>query len=157
MLERFVKWDIPHMMPNGVFFSTPFFNSYFSDFMISAPAKYRLGAKLFHYSMQKYFPEEFSLPTTTNWGFGLKKPPFWYPRSRYAKYKNHLDHSINPNIPLLRTQYLDYNHTFRDNKQLSQTIHNNITDLKKRSIINWIDIEKIWALHEGGKAIMLTR
>jgi hypothetical protein len=55
--------------------------------------------------------------------------------------------------------YIDFDRGLRERNDLKSVVYENIQDLKKRQIINWIDIDKIWLNHQrsiGNYADALT-
>jgi len=43
--------------------------------------------------------------------------------------------------------YVDFDFEIRNNNRLKTIIYNNVFDLKRREIIDWINFDKIWQAH----------
>lgn len=55
--------------------------------------------------------------------------------------------------------YIDFDRGLRERKDLKQVVYENIKDLKKRGILDWIDMDSIWQRHQrkqGNHADALT-
>ena len=48
-------------------------------------------------------------------------------------------------------KYLDFENYIRNEKSFQQLIYGSIMDLKKRNIVPWININKLWYAHINNK------
>ena len=146
--NRQTKYIAPHVLMDGYNYQTPFLNQSWVNFMLGVDNKYRINQNLYKKILLHTFPVEFSYKTKTNFGLplGASKFRFFIKRVQEKMLKNP-GLSINTNI-----NYLDFNEKIRTKNDLREIVVTNILDLKKRNLIDWINIENILNTHLSEKA-----
>ena len=152
--ERSIKHLAPHVLMKGFTYKIPFVNSVFMDFMLSVPNEYRLKKNLYKKILNHMYPYEFALKSETRYGYTAQAPEILIKiKQKYVRLLRILKYKY-PKFPLPTNpmiNYLDFNHAFRKNVWLKKMVYSNLCDLKKRYLINYIDIEIIWNLHQAYK------
>lgn len=140
--NRQLKFIAPHVLMNGFNYKTPFIYQPVFDFYNSIDNYYRVDQYLYKKILIEKFPGLFSLPSKNNLGLPIsasetrvKLRNISYKIKRKFRYKN------------INTNYLDFEHSIREKKDLKNIIKENIYDLKRRNIIDWMDIEDIYIKH----------
>lgn len=140
--NRQAKYIAPHVLMKGFDYITPLTDKDWFDFMLSLDDKYRYNQSLYKRILSETFPFEFSLKTKTNYGLPLSASKFEIFIKRSHSKMNRILIGKNVNI-----NYLDFNREIRENKVLKKTIHENLSDLDNRKLVNWLDLNKIWQEH----------
>jgi asparagine synthetase B (glutamine-hydrolysing) len=145
--ERVQKLTAPHVLMRGFLYKTPFINNDFMDLMLSVADSHRKGQSLYKKMLCKTYPFLFSLKTKNNYGLPLyansiltfiKKAELKCKKMCNRVYHTFLDKRIN---------YLDFDSAIRERSDLRSIFAENLMDLEKRGIIDWISINKIWNAH----------
>jgi hypothetical protein len=145
--NRQTKYISSIVLMKGYDLKTPFLYQPYIDFMLSVDNKHRINQNLYKKILLNAFPKEFSYKTKTNFGLPLGA-------SNNAVFINRVKNKILRMIGLSKgigINYLDFNEKIRTKKDLRDVISMNILDLKRRDIIDWIDIEKILNDHLSNK------
>jgi hypothetical protein len=50
-----------------------------------------------------------------------------------------------------KTNYIDYNLCLRKRDDLKKIVYENIQDLKQRGVIDWLNVDKLWKLHQQNR------
>lgn len=133
---------------------TPFYNIDWIFFFSKLQPKFRINYWLYKEILKTEYPKLFSLSVKNGFGYPLNMPSFLtyarrailkIQRITYAKFPK-LYWGVDPNV-----NYIDFDEVFRERNDLKELVSKNIHDLIKRDIITWIDIEKIWNLHQARK------
>lgn len=132
-------------------YRTPFLQPEWVKFILNVPRKFLRNQYLYRKILATAFPDLFSLPTknscglpltASNWRIKLKKG-FWKIKNaihrRFPFWVPHCNPWIN---------YIDFDEAIRQRKDLKELVSRNIYDLKKRGIIDWVDIECLWMRHQ---------
>ncbi len=136
-------------------YQTPFLNNGWINFILNIPKKYRKNQYLYKKILMKAYPALFNLPVKENLGLPLtatylkryslkmcyKAKVFW------QKYLPKVPPGLSPLL-----NYIDFNRALRNRKDFKNLVYKNIQDLIKRRIIDWVDIDQIWTLHQEEKA-----
>lgn len=143
--NRQIKYIAPHVLVRGFDYVVPFLSQDFVDFMINIPNKYRYDEYLYKKLLLQAFPSLFRLSTKTNYGLALdaSKLALRCGKLRHAMWQN-LGYNKNIN-------YVDFKLLFDKNQKFQYLIQKNMSDLKKRGIIDWLDISQIFDAHVSGK------
>ena len=150
--NRQLKYIAPHLLMDGFEYKTPFLYPPFFNFMLGIPNRYRHGRYLYKKMLFRLSPELFKIETkslmglavnTTRWRIQIRRIRFGI-RRRVNRIKPIF---FDPNI-----NFVDFDDTIREEPSLRKVIHDNVMDLKKRNIIDWIDIESIWKSHINKRA-----
>ena len=149
--ECYVK---PLVLLKGYRYATPFLYPQWINFILSVPRQYRKNQLLYKQILKGAYPRFFSLPVKNNLGL-----PLTAPRWRRAVRRNVLRARVAAKrfIPLFDSgvwpsiNYIDFDHGLRERQDLKTVVYENIHDLKKRNIVDWIDTENIWNCHQQCK------
>lgn len=139
------------MAPGDYDYHTPFLHPEWINFILNVPRKFRRNQYLYRKILAGAFPDLFSLPTRTNCGFPLGAPN-WRIKLRKSFWK--IKNIISVRFPFCmsycdpRINYIDFNEAIRQRRDLKEVVSGNIHDLKKRGIIDWIDIEDLLVQHQ---------
>lgn len=150
--ERIQKLTAPHVLMKGFQYKTPFINNEFMDFMFSIDNKYRNEQYLYKKMLLKAFPGLFSIPLKNNLGLSASASDFKIMFQKAIRKSKKIANRFLPHFPDTEINYLDFNHSIREKRDFKTIIHGNISDLKKRGLIDWIDIESIWEKHINRRA-----
>lgn len=130
----------------------PFLGTEWVKFILNVPRQYRWNQNLYKEILKQAYPKLFSLPTKTNFGLPLSasrlKSQFFrlLVHVRYSvahRFFRNSSWSVHP-----ATNYIDFDESLRARKDLKTVVYENLQDLKKRDIVGWIDIDKIWTRHQ---------
>ena len=139
------------VLPTGYEYRTPFIHPDWVAFMLNAPRRYRENQRLYKEILQIAYPTLFSLPTKINRGLPLNA-------SRYRSQLRRvvlMARSIGPKFypgrfwgidP--RVNYIDFDEGLRELHDLKTVVRENIHDLKRRGIVDWVDMEGLWRSHQ---------
>jgi len=146
LLNRQLKFIYPHVLIKGYRYRT-LLDKEIIDFALSIDNKFLEEQYLYKKMFFTAFPKLFSLPTKSNFGLPLNTSRIHLFLKRsilYCKRKSKL--FINPYL-----NYIDFNEGIREREDLKNIIYNNIMDLKRRKIFDWLNIDKIWKDHINKK------
>jgi len=138
----------------------PLLSMEWSKFMLNLPKKYRqekAGKKISIYNeiLLNTWPDIFEIPTATSWGLPLKSNYIRKLIKRATLSVKSLGRREFPKLPWGKKQslnYIDFDKGIREREDLKQLVHQNIQDLKKRDVVDWLDIDSIWRQHQERKA-----
>lgn len=156
--NRQLKLNAPHVLMEGFEYKTPFLNKEIIDFYLSIDNSYRSNQYLYKKILQQDFPDLFSLPTKSNLGLPLGTGKLSLFKKRV---ENKIKRKFNKKFVKDRNvNYLNFDIAIGEKEDLTTLIKENIHDLYKRDIINWLDVRKIYRDHinknnEYGKALLL--
>lgn len=146
-LNRQVKYIAPHVMPNGFDIKAPFASLEWVDFMLSIPNNYRENLYLYEKILLKTFPYLFGLPVKNKFGLPINNNNFEFlSRKILFKLKGKLKLG-GSSIPLKLRNYYDFGHRIRTDDVFKTLVFENITDLKKRGIVPWVNLDNIISNH----------
>jgi len=143
------------VVPRGYDYYTPFLHPDWVSFILSVPRRYRRGQYLYREILKGAYPRLFSLPVKNDSGLPLTMP-HWRRNLRRQRLRLRgaakrlvpwVDWGVSPN-----TNYIDFNRGLRERTDLGAVVYENIHDLKKRRIVDWIDIDAIWDRHHKRRA-----
>lgn len=152
----------PLVLLSGAEYCTPFLYPEWIDFILNAPRRYRQGQCLYKEILKITYPRLFSLPVKNNFGLPLTAVR-WRRSLRQQKLRARaamkrlfprINWGVSPSI-----NYIDFDRGLRERADLKAVVHENIQDLKKRRIVDWIDTDAIWDRHQrrqGDHADALT-
>ena len=52
-------------------------------------------------------------------------------------------------IPFRGINYIDWNYALRYQDDFKNVVYSNLQDIKARKIIDWLDINKLWTIHQN--------
>ena len=143
------------VLPKDYKYQTPFLHPDWVNFILSVPRRYRVNQCLYIEVLKKAYPKLFSLPVKSNLGLSYDATEL---RKLIRKVKLKLQSSCRKYLPQIYSgvsqgiNYIDFDWALRNRKDLKTLIYENIQDLKKRRIVDWIDIDGIWKRHQDRKA-----
>jgi len=135
-------------------YQAPFLNDGWVNFILNIPKRYRKNEYLYKKILMRAYPELFRLPVKDNFGLPLNAP---YLKNIVHKAINNTQSFCSKCLPGVFTgespmiNYIDFNKALRSKKDLKNIVYNNVQDLAKRHLIDWVDIINIWGLHQKGK------
>jgi hypothetical protein len=169
---RQYNWIKNVVLVKGYNYRVPYLSSEWQRFILSIPRQYRINKFIFKKILEKTHPRFFLYPTTNYWGGSLKSSTATINtriilNSIRRKIENipHISTSIfDPAWRLIKifkdVNYIDFNEAIRSRKDFNSLVYSQTQDLKKRKILEWIDIDSIWEDHHEkiinhGSALML--
>lgn len=124
--------------------ATPFLSAPWLDFMLSAPVRYRHRQRLYLQIQREAFPRLFTLPTTTFDGGHFREGALSLLARRIGRRARRAAHRIGITGS---TTESGANAAIRSIHRASTTIRDiareNLTDLTKRRLLDWIDIDAL--------------
>jgi hypothetical protein len=148
---------------NGYKYRTPFLASEWVKFIFSIPRQYRINEYIFKKILVKAYPELFSLPTLNNFGGSLNiSRNELYCRRILNRIRKKMDNYPNVNTKYLNpiwkfltiyqnVNYINFNDAIRYRNDIKSIVQDNIQNLKKRNILDWLDIDLILRNHQNMK------
>ncbi|MFW6015712.1 MAG: asparagine synthase-related protein [bacterium] len=145
--NRQLKFIAPHVLMQGFNYIIPFLDQEWMDFILSVERKYRYNQYLYKKILSRTFPKAFSYKTKSHYGLPLSAGEFRVFMQR-AKDKVQNIVSLKNSMSKRRNlNYIDFNYGIRSRNDLNKVVYENIMDLKKRKVVEWIDIDEIWKNH----------
>lgn len=142
------------LLREGYIYRTPFLHPEWFDFILCVPRRYRQNQYLYRKILRKAYPELFALPTKTNDGLPLDAP-VWKVQAHNISVR--VLSGIRRLVPgILRgvypkINYIDFDSSIRGHHDINELVYRNLQDLKRRRIVDWIDIDSIWQRHIRGR------
>jgi len=152
---RMQSYIIPTVIPAGYDYRTPLLAEPWLNFTLNIPDRAKQGTYIYQEVVNKAFPELFSIPTRNSYCLPLDSPAWklkfnWLYIKGIGRLRRKFPYFIRSNSP--DVQYLDFNEGIRRRSDLKELVYSNIQDLKKRGVVDWIDIDNIWTLHQKRRA-----
>jgi len=151
-LNRQLKYIFLSVSWQGVQWKTPYTYKSLFDFWLSVPDQLRKGTKLYTKIILKEFPDIFSIKNKVYLGLPFN-PPKW--KFFYKRVVNRVRKEVNKRRKILfdpGLNYIDYATGIRKRPDLKNLIKSSIDDLKKRHILDYVNIDKLWSDHISGKS-----
>lgn len=139
------------LVPNDYDYRTPFLHPEWTRFIMNVPRKCLTSQYIYRKILAGAFPDLFSLPIKNNYGFPLGGPNW---RIKMKKGFRKVKNSFGRRFPFgvlhfdPRINYINFDEVIRQRKDFKEVVNGNIRDLKKRGIIDWIDIEDLLVQHQ---------
>ncbi len=142
------------VLPKGYAYQTPFLHPAWVSFILNVPRRYREGQYLYKEILKAAYPRLFALPAKNNLGLPLDAAP-WRKAARVLglgarglarRIAPRLLYSISPGL-----NYIDFDRDMRRRSDLRATVGENLQDLRRRGLIDWLDVESLWQRHECGQ------
>jgi Asparagine synthase len=143
------------VLPKDHKYKTPFLHPDWVKFILSVPRRYRVNQCLYIEILKKANPKLFLLPVKANLGLSYEASRL---RKLTRKVKLKLHSSCRKYLPQIyrgvspKINYIDFDWALRNRKDMKTVVFENIQDLKKRGIVDWIDIDGIWKRHQEREA-----
>jgi hypothetical protein len=150
------------VLPAQYDYRTPFLQTEWLRFILNVPRCCRQRQHLYKEVLRAAYPRLFSLPAKNSYGLPLKSP-HWRQyvrrqglrlRAAAKRFVPWIDWGTSPSI-----NYMDFDRGLRERADLKTVIYENMQDLKKRGVIDWINVDTIWKRHHehrGNHADALT-
>ena len=142
------------VFPKGYEYRTPFLHPAWVSFILSVPRRYREGQYLYEEILKAAYARLFALPAKNNLGLPLNAAP-WRKGARLLglgarglarRIAPSLFCSISPGL-----NYIDFDRDIRRRPDLRATIGASLQDLRRRGLVDWINLESIWQRHQHGQ------
>jgi hypothetical protein len=129
----------------------PFLYPEWVALMLKAPRRDRQNEWLYKEILKAAYPGLFALPTKTNRGLPLDAPWRRSQMRRAVLKARSIGRRLVPanfwgTDP--RVNYIDFDRGLREDASLRAVVRENLQDLKKRGIVDWIDVTAIWLGHQ---------
>ena len=125
----------------------PFLDPLWRDFILGIPWSLRVGKVLYKAVVQQAFPRMMQLP--------LKGVPTH--ASAWGSYKARqafrLGRMIRRRFPRLvlsedpMANYIDFDHALRHRDDVRGLVHDALRSLRRRGVVDWLDLPRIWSRH----------
>lgn len=145
--EAVYKFTAPIVLLDGFRYKTPFINSPWMEFMFGVPNEWRLNQRLMIDVGRSAFPKLMELPTRTAYGFRLGVRNEAMLAARVVNRARKALRQFVPSIGYPPMLYNDFDERFRDSPDWIELARRNLTDLERRGIVEWIDVQGIWKRH----------
>jgi hypothetical protein len=146
------------VLPAGYEYRTPFLHPEWVRFTLGVPGRYRgVDRWLFKEILKTAYSQLFSLPIKPNFRLPPGEPMLYNAvRARRAMLRvKSVGRRLFPTMPWgldPMTNYIDFNEGLRERKDIKDLVYENLQDLKKRNIIDWLDVDLIWKRHQRKQA-----
>lgn len=167
--QNYIK---PTVITRGYNYKTPFISSEWVNFILTVPRFYRENNYIYKKIIMKAFPDIISFPAKNAYGgqIGISKTAL---KGRHVlsalrnkiSFFNHsggqLFDGIWNSLKIFKDiNYIDFDHAIRNRDDLKSLVSKNINELKQRDILDWLDLDGLWADHQNkksnhGNALML--
>lgn len=144
-------WIRHIVLPAGYEYRTPFLDPQWSDFILNVPREHRERQSLYREILKAAYARLLAMPVKANAGLPLNAA-LWRRAIRASRLR--LQATAMRVIPAIDwgvlpgKNYIDFDLGLRQREDLKQTVHENLQDLKKRHIVDWINIDDIWQRHQ---------
>lgn len=142
----------PHVLLDSYEIQAPFLNSEWVKFILGIPDVYRQDQQVYKKILREAYPDLFSLPVKSNVGLPLDVSPLRKHSKRVLELLKRMGRRFG--VPGLgvdpQLNYIDVAASIRSGS-LRSVVRENLTDLQKRDLIPWVDIEAIWEEHQSGR------
>ena len=139
------------VLPKGYEYRTPFLQNEWVNFILSVPRSYREKQYLYKEILRKAYPKLFSLPTKNNFGLPLNAPKWQVFATKAQLRVQTAGRRFLPTLPWRvdpMANYIDFDRGLRERDDLKRVVHESLQDLKKRKVVDWVDIDGIWKRHQ---------
>ena len=139
------------VLPKGYKYQTLFLHSEWVNFILGVPRRYRVNQYLYIEILKKAYPKLFSLSIKSNLGLPYESSRL---QKLTRKVKLKIQSSCRKYLPQIYSgvapgiNYIDFDWALRNRKDIKTLVYGNIQNLKKRRIVDWIDIDGIWKRHQ---------
>ncbi|MCK5833733.1 7-cyano-7-deazaguanine synthase [bacterium] len=149
------------VLVNNFKFRTPFTTPKWVEFTLSLPRELRFKRYLFNKIALSAYPKIFKLPTEGYLGAGLHASDSKLLIRRALNKsreiisnvfnKDDLFKSFWESINVFRrVNYVDFQSAINNRKDYRETIQENLADLKKRHIVDWVNLDEIYRQYRDG-------
>lgn len=152
---RQTYWMLPNNVLNGHILRMPFLHTDWVMFMLCIPHAQRYHKAIYKRVLRTAFPRLFSIGIKTHRGLPVDAPAWAVAWRRLAIKLWKAPRRIIPSWPLGADPMLntmDFESAIRARPDLRAVVDENIGDLARRGIIDWLDVTRVWAEHRRGRA-----
>ncbi len=143
------------LLLRGYEYRTPFLLPAWVNFILAAPRRYREKQLLYKEILRSAYPRLFALPAKNSLGLPLAAPRWrrclrrtiLRARAAAKRLLPRMDWAVSPGA-----KYIDFDRSLRERADLKTVVYENVQDLKKRRIVDWIDIDAVWDRHQKRRA-----
>lgn len=146
--EAVPKFTAPHILFAGFEYKTPLINSPWMDFMFGLPYRHRREESLMIRVATERYPFLFGLPTKNSLGMKLGTSANLLRLFGYANKARKLAHQVAPFVTYPHVLCNDLNEGIRNSPDLRALTMENLQRLKRRHIVDWIDIDALVRAHD---------
>ena len=148
---RQLRFTAPHVLPLGFDYQTPFLDQDLSTFMLSLPLARRRKATLYRRLLTRTYPTAFSIPNKSDHGLPMSASRLRVLARRALRkvVRRGCPAALRPLDRM--TNYIDFAVGIRTRSDLKKVFSNNLADLRKRHLLDWIDIDRLWNEHRSGQ------
>jgi Asparagine synthase len=132
-------------------YRTPLTDLAWFDFMLSAPPRLRFERRLYREILWRFSPRLFSLPCKSNYGLPLNAPYWRVLVNRISRRLRRELQAMAPALPLgpnRGVNYDDFDAALRERADIRDVVRASLADLKRRNVVDWLDLDEIWRQHE---------
>ena len=154
------------ILPSGYRYITPFRHKDWVNFILRVPPHLRMKKYIYKKILLSAFPELFSYPIKEYWGGSLKSSStelFIRHALQWTKNRTEFADKLWNRLGVYQIlQYIDFDDAIRQRRDYKDVVRENIADLKNRNIIDWLDLDRLWADHQkkkgdfGNELLLLT-
>jgi len=155
-------WMKRILFRKGYSYQTPLLHPHWVEFILAVPHHYRERHRVYRQVLRSAYPVLFALPTknthglsltASQWRIGLRRHALrgWTAAKRVFPW---IDWAVSPD-----TNYIDFDRGLRERADLKEGVYECIQKLKRRGLVDWIDVDAIWKCHQrrqGNHADALT-
>ena len=143
------------LLLQGYEYRTPFLLPPWVSFILSVPRRYREKQLLYKEILRSAYPRLFALPTKNSLGLPLAAPRWrrslrrtiLRARAAAKRLMPRMDWAVSPGA-----KYIDFDRSLRERVDLKTVVYESFQDLKRRRIVDWIDLDAIWDRHQRWRA-----
>jgi len=141
----------PTIIPENYSYQCPFSSSAWMDFMLSLSDRHGSSERLYKNILLKSFPVLFTLPCASSFRLSLNASGW---RIGYRRYQMRAFTRLQRYFPAWEwgtrayIKYIDFDKALRERKSFKELVYYNLQDLKKRGLVDWLDLDKMWKRHQ---------
>lgn len=151
---RQTQYIRPTVMKTGYEFRTPFLDEQWIQFILSVPRQQRVGMRLYKKILQQQWPDLFAQPTETHAGLPLGAPRYQIFFRKFLSSVIPESRRFIPGLskpPKRSTNYLNFAEAIRYRSDYKTLVKRSLSALENRNMVDWIDIQTLWKIHQNGK------
>ena len=140
----------PNVFAKNFNYQSPFRNQAWVEYMMSAPPTARMHKKLYIEILNQYWPHVFSLPSKNGFGASTKSSAI---TQLVKRLQLRSSSALRNRLPALQSllgpdpmvNYFNVNEVLHTDTALRNLLIENVSDLQKRNILQWLDVEQLFA------------
>ncbi len=145
--NRQLKYIAPHVMPLDYEYAFLFKDSALTEFSFQIAFDKIEHQALYKKMMLAGYRDFFKYKTKSNNGVPLNSSII---RQKLSSIKNSILRRMNSKFDFIvnpLVNYIDFDAALRKREDIKSIVYENLQDLKKRNIVPWINIDKLWKDH----------